>query len=154
MKNQLCKVKCLLKLSQFEKADLELIRLGMMIKQANYELRPVMTIKYHLLKAIFGFKNQKIRDIVKIEDIIEPLRVMVRDQYDNEVYLKAKLEYLTAKMFKRLGFQLEAKNILSQVLKGSKGSKLPSFLQIKTLNLLMSIRRASTLNPRDEKDLC
>ena len=71
---------------------------------------------------------------------MEPLKVMVNEQYANEVYLKAKLEYLTAKMFKALGFKLEAKNILAQVLKGSKGSKLPSYLQIKTLNMLASLR--------------
>lgn len=62
---------------------------------------------------MWDFKNSKIQDILEIEDIVEPLREMVKEQYGNEVYLKAKLEYLTAKMFKKLGFTLEAKNILS-----------------------------------------
>ncbi len=38
---------------------------------------------------------------------------MVKEKYNNEVYLKAKLEYLTAKVFKTLGFKLEAKSILT-----------------------------------------
>jgi hypothetical protein len=97
---------------QYEKADLELIRLSMIINQSHYELRPLINIRYRLIKAVCDFKNYKIRDIVEIEDIVEPLRTMVKEQFDNEVYLKAKLEYLTAKMFKRLGFILEAKNIL------------------------------------------
>lgn len=113
IKNHLCKVKCLIKLCQYEKADLELIRLNMIINQSHYELRPLINIRYKLIKAVWDFKNSKIQDILEIEDIVEPLREMVKEQYGNEVYLKAKLEYLTAKMFKKLGFTLEAKNILS-----------------------------------------
>jgi hypothetical protein len=50
---------------------------------------------------------------MEIEDLVEPLRVMVKEKHGNEVYLKAKLDYLTAKMLNTLGFNLEAKNILS-----------------------------------------
>lgn len=85
----------------------------MIINQSHYELRPLINIRYKLIKAVWDFKNSKIQDILEIEDIVEPLREMVKEQYGNEVYLKAKLEYLTAKMFKKLGFTLEAKNILS-----------------------------------------
>jgi hypothetical protein len=57
LKNNLCKIKCLLKQSRYEEADLELIRLGMKIKNSQYELRPIVNIKYHLLKVISDFKN-------------------------------------------------------------------------------------------------
>lgn len=113
MKNQLCKIKCLLKLCHFEKADLELIKFGMLIKQSCYELRPLLKIRYQLLKAFSDFKNQKIRgDILSLEDVITSLRLLVKEKYNNEVYLKAKLDYITAKVYKTLGFKLEAKSIL------------------------------------------
>jgi hypothetical protein len=57
LKNNLCKIKCLLKQSRYEEADLELIRLGIKIKNSHYELRPIVNIKYHLLKVISDFKN-------------------------------------------------------------------------------------------------
>jgi hypothetical protein len=57
LKNNLCKIKCLLKQSRYEEADLELIRLGIKIKNSQYELRPIVNIKYHLLKVISDFKN-------------------------------------------------------------------------------------------------
>jgi hypothetical protein len=72
-----------------------------------------MDIRYRLIKVVCDFKNSKIHDIIEIEDIVEPLREMVKEKHGNEVYLKAKLDYLTAKMLNTLGFKLEAKNILS-----------------------------------------
>jgi hypothetical protein len=72
-----------------------------------------MDIRYRLMKVVCDFKNLKIHDIIEIEDLVEPLRVMVKEKHGNEVYLKAKLDYLTAKMLNTLWFNLEAKNILS-----------------------------------------